>query len=57
MNEKIITVGDLIEALKRCDPKLCINIYMGDPICDTFWISEIDDSMDDRVDINIYDEP
>jgi len=57
MSKEILTVGDLIKALKKCDPKLYINIYMGDPICDTFWINNIDDSMDDRVDIYIDGNP
>lgn len=50
---KIITVGDLIKELKKYDKKLAVNVWNGD---DTYWISEIDDSIEGRIDINTKGE-
>jgi hypothetical protein len=45
----IITVSDLIKALSNCDPDMPVNIFCED---ETYWIRDIDDSMDHRIDIN-----
>ena len=49
---KIVTVKNLITQLSKCNPDLPVNIYCE---CETYWISGIDDSMNDRVDINCED--
>lgn len=49
----IITVGDLIEELSKCDQTLPVNVYCED---ETYWLRDIDTSMTSRVDINCMDE-
>lgn len=46
---KIITVGDLLTELKKYDKKLAVNIWNED---ESYWISEIDNSIEGRIDIN-----
>jgi hypothetical protein len=46
---EIITVGDLIKALSKCDQDVPVNIYCEE---DTYWIRDVDASMTDRIDIN-----
>jgi hypothetical protein len=49
----IVTVGDLIRELSKCDQTLPINVYCED---ETYWLRDIDTSMTHRVDINCIDE-
>ena len=49
----IVTVGDLIRELSKCDQALPVNVYCED---ETYWLRDIDTSMTHRVDINCIDE-
>ena len=47
-----MTVKELIKKLKKCDQKQLIFVYYGDDIHE---IHSVDDSVSDRVDINILE--
>ena len=53
MGGKQMTIKELIEKLKKCDQNLNVYVYYEDDIHE---IHSIDNSIDDRVDININND-
>jgi len=46
----VMTVKEIIQTLQKCDQDLPVYVYLNDDIHE---VLKVDDSMDDRIDLNI----